>query len=92
MVKESDVMMNWYRNGGMDGGSILLMTMSWIIILGVGFWFVAWITRRDKVFVSDETPRQILDRRFSLGEIDAKEYAQAKRLLEGHSHEAGEIR
>jgi putative membrane protein len=32
-----------------------------------------------------ETPRQILDRRFAAGEIDAAAYSQSRTLLEGKS-------
>ena len=83
--------MNWYRDGyGMDGGSILLMALMWLVIIGFGIWFVTWITRRDNnrplqhVSATDkmETPRQILDRRFASGEIDAETYSQARKLLE----------
>ena len=79
--------MNWYRDGyGMDGGSILLMTLMWLAIIGLGIWLVTWITRRDQHPVpgseKTETPRQILDRRFASGEIDAEAYSQARKLLE----------
>ena len=79
--------MHWYRDGyGMDGGSILLMTLMWFVIIALGIWLVTWITRRDQhlphVSEKVETPRQILDRRFASGEIDAEVYSQARRLLE----------
>lgn len=79
--------MNWYRDGyGMQGGSILLMALMWLTIIGLGIWFLTWITRRDQHHASasekNETPRQILDRRFAAGEIDAEAYSQARKLIE----------
>lgn len=83
--------MNWYRDGyGMDGGSIALMALMWLVIIGFGVWLVTWITRRDNnrplqhTSGADkmETPRQILDRRFASGEIDADTYSQSRKLIE----------
>lgn len=89
MLSEEFEMMNWYRDGygGMDGGGVLLMGLVWILIIGLGIWLVTWLTRRDKSapMLKEETPRQILDRRFASGEIDATAYAQARRLIEGQS-------
>lgn len=80
--------MNWYGRDGygwMDGGGMLLMGLIWILIIGLGIWLVTHLTRRDKssTLPNTETPRQILDRRFASGEIDATAYAQARRLIEG---------
>lgn len=79
--------MNWYRDGyGMDGGSIVLMALMWLTVIGLGIWFLTWITRRDQyrapVTEKTDTPRQILDRRFASGEIDAETYSQARKLIE----------
>jgi len=80
-------MMNWYRDGygWSNGGGMVLMAVIWILIIGLGIWLVTWLTRRDTSVPRQETPRQILDRRFAAGEIDAASYAQARRLIEGHS-------
>jgi putative membrane protein len=83
-------MMNWYRGDGygwMDGGGMLVMGLLWILFVCLGIWLVTWLTRRDKTTAmpKDETPRQILDRRFASGEIDAAAYAQARRLIEGQA-------
>ena len=79
--------MNWYRDGygWMDGGGMILMAVIWIVIIGLGIWLVTWLTRKDKSVPREETPRQILDRRLASGEIDAAAYAQARRLIDGHS-------
>lgn len=90
-------MMNWYGRDGygwMDGGGMLVMGLIWILIIGLGIWLVTWLTRRDKSggMTKGETPRQILDRRFASGEIDATAYAQARRLIEGHAPGPDEIK
>ncbi|MFZ2227200.1 MAG: hypothetical protein WA090_00550 [Candidatus Nanopelagicaceae bacterium] len=79
--------MNWYRDGyGMDGSGIVLMALMWLTMIGLGIWFLTWITRRDHhpapAAERSETPRQILDRRFASGEIDAEAYSQARKLIE----------
>lgn len=68
------------------------MAIMWILIIGLGIWLVTWLTRRDKSIPREETPRQILDRRFANGEIDAAAYAQARRLIEGHSPDVNETK
>lgn len=83
-------MMNWYGRdsyGWMDGGGMLVMGLIWILIIGLGIWLVTWLTHRDKSasLPKVDTPRQILDRRFASGEIDAAAYAQARRLIEGQA-------
>jgi len=84
-------MMDWYDHGGMNGSWMIFMGIFWVIIIGLGFWFVTRLTQRDKTNGSKETPRQILDRRFASGEIDASEYAKARRLIDGHSIESDKI-
>lgn len=86
--------MNWYRDGygWTDGGGMIFMAVLWIVIIGLGIWLVTWLTRRDKLVPREETPRQILDRRFATGEIDAAAYAQARRLIEGHSPDVSETK
>ena len=87
-------MMNWYRDGygWTDGGGMLLMALIWLLIIGLGIWLVTWLTRGDRSTPREETPRQILDRRFAAGEIDAAGYAQARRLIEGHSTDVSETK
>ncbi|HEX7405824.1 MAG TPA: hypothetical protein VF307_07870 [Candidatus Nanopelagicaceae bacterium] len=85
-------MMNWYGdgNGWMSGGGIIFMGLFWILLIGLGIWLVTWLTRREKPVARVEGPRQILDRRFAAGEIDATAYAQARRLIENHVADLGE--
>ncbi len=61
------------------------MALIWLVIIGLSIWLVTWLTRRDKSVERPESPRQILDRRLAAGEIDPTAYAQARRLIEGHS-------
>lgn len=84
-------MMNWFDNNGMSGGSMVFMSLFWIITIALGIWFVTWLTRGERTSVRQETPRQILDRRFALGEIDATDYAKARRLIDGHSIESDKV-
>jgi putative membrane protein len=87
-------MMNWYGNGNgwMGGGGFIFMGLFWIFLIGLGIWLVTWLTRRDHNSVHQENPRQVLDRRFAAGEIDATAYAQARRLVENHSSDYGETK
>jgi putative membrane protein len=91
---KEEAMMNWYGdgNGWMGGWGMIFMGLFWILLIGLGIWLVTWLTRRDKPFAQSETPRQILDRRFAAGEIDATAYAQARRLIENHGPDLGETK
>lgn len=77
-------MMSWYRDGGMEGYSILYMALVWVTLIAAGLFIVRWLTQREKGTQNVETPRQILDRRYANGEIDQTEYAMSRRLIEGH--------
>lgn len=79
--------MNWYGdgNGWMNGGAMVFMGLFWILLIGLGIWLVTWLTRRERPAEKQESPRQILDRRFASGEIDATAYAQARRLIDNGS-------
>ena len=81
-------MMNWYGDGWTGGSWVVmgLMAMFWIALLGVAIWAAVHLLRRDgTVTPTTPPPRAILDRRLAAGEIDAEQYAQLRRLLEGHS-------
>ena len=78
-------MMNWNGdgNGWMGGG--WGMGLFCIILIGVAVILTVYLFRRNKHESRYESPRQTLDRRFAEGNLDAESYAQARRLLEGHS-------
>lgn len=84
-------MMGWYNNGAGWGAGIgmLLMLLVWGGLIALGIWAVARLTRGSgqptQPMAGQETPRQILDRRFASGEITAEQYAEARRVLEGRS-------
>ena len=79
-------MMGWYGNGGWGVGMIF-MGLFWVMLIAGAVWAVARLTRRadDPVIGGVESARQILDRRFASGQIDAQQYAEARRVLEGRS-------
>lgn len=69
---------NWWMMGG--------MMFFWIAVIALGIWFVIRLTdRREPQVPKTESPRAILDRRFAAGEINAEQYAEARRLLESQS-------
>ena len=81
-------MMSWYDDGWTGGSWVVmgLMAMFWIALLGVAIWAAVHLLRRGgTVIPTTAPPRAILDRRLATGEIDAEQYAQLRRLLEGHS-------
>lgn len=87
------MVMNWYRGDGygwMDGGAMLVMGLFWILLVGIAVWLIMRSTGKEKASPVQETPRQILDRRFASGEIDADAYRQARKLIEGKITDVGE--
>ena len=83
-------MMGYWNDNGtwMTGFGMVLMVLVWGGLIGLAVWAVSRLSRGNQAApTSAETPRQILDRRFASGEIDAEEYAAARRVLEGRSIE-----
>lgn len=80
-------MMDWndYGFGWNAGLGMLMMVVIWGGLIALGVWTVARITRGQEKPPIGESPRQILDRRFASGEIDAEHYADARRILEGRA-------
>ncbi|MGW4156923.1 SHOCT domain-containing protein [Micromonospora chersina] len=62
-----------------------LMPVVWIALIAVIVWAVARLVQRpaDPGRQGRETPQEILDRRFALGEIDAEEHGRARAHLAG---------
>jgi len=78
-------MMGWYYGdwgwAGMAGMGMMLLV--WGAVIGLAVWAIARITRTEPSRgVPLESARAILDRRFASGEIDAEDYARARRALE----------
>ena len=74
-------MMDW--DGGMSGGTWVLMTFFWVVLIAAVVWAVASLfpgrpTSREDV---PERPEEILDRRLVRGEIDATTYDELRAKL-----------
>ncbi|SDD79464.1 SHOCT domain-containing protein [Glycomyces harbinensis] len=76
--------MMMYGNGS-SGWGMVVMSLLWIALIATIIWAaVAVAGRRGAVAVdrrAPETAREILDRRFAQGEIDADAYTRAVDLL-----------
>ena len=83
-------MLGWYENGwGVNGWSttgilgMVMMIAVWGALIALAVWAVARVTRTERhASPGLEAPRSKLDQRFASGEIDAQEYAQARRIFE----------
>ena len=78
-------MMGWYQGdwgfAGMLGMG--MMVLLWGALIWLDVWAIARFTRTEPTQGTTlESARAILDRRFAAGEIDAEEYALARRTLE----------
>lgn len=68
---------------GMGPAGWIFMGLFWVVVIGLVVWAVVtllpgtWPGGR----AQPETPEQILDRRFALGEIDAEQYRLAREEL-----------
>jgi len=71
---------------GMGGAGWIFMGLFWIVVIGLIVWAVVALlpsTRSGGGPARLEGPREILDRRFALGEIDTEQYRQAREELAG---------
>jgi putative membrane protein len=68
---------------GMGPAGWVFMGLFWVVIVGLVVWaVVALIPRtRDVGTGRRETPEEVLDRRFALGEIDVEQYRAARAEL-----------
>jgi putative membrane protein len=81
-------MMGWNYGGWswMTGLGMVLMVILWVALIALVVWGVGALTRgHSSGAPTMESPRQILDRRFASGEMDATQYAETRRALEGRS-------
>ena len=79
-------MMGWYDGGWgwMAGVGMVLMVILVVGLIALVVWGVSASTRgHSNAAPAMESPRQILDRRCASGEMDAAQYAEARRVLEG---------
>jgi putative membrane protein len=81
-------MMGWYNDGWGAGSwaAMSLMMLFWIAVLSVAVWAgVHFLRGGGSHATASPTPRALLDARLASGEIDAEQYANLRRLLEGQS-------
>ena len=88
-------MMGWYDDGWGGGWlAMVLMMFFWIALIGVAIWAAVRFVGSGPAAAgttATPTPRSMLDHRLASGEIDAEQYAQLRRLLEGQSAGAGTV-
>ncbi len=88
----------WGNQDGFDRGQngLLLagMMIFWVAVIVVAIWLVIRLTERRpshhighsgghfEAVARGEAPKDILDRRLALGEIDAEQYSITRKLLE----------
>lgn len=77
---------------GVGSAWMMLMPVVWLVLIGAVVWAVVWMARdhsdrrepgpprRER-----ETPLEILDRRYAMGEVDTEEYLRARDHLITHS-------
>jgi putative membrane protein len=65
---------------GMGVGGWIMMVAFWVLLVGAVVVLAAWLLPgpRDRARGRPETPEEILDRRFALGEIDEDQYRKAR--------------
>jgi putative membrane protein len=68
---------------GMGFGGWILMGLFWVVILGLVGWGVSALLAGSRTGGREqaETPEEILDRRFALGELDPEQYQRARQQL-----------
>ena len=75
-------MMGWY-GGGMGVAGWLFMGLFWVALLALILWLVVrLLPSRDRSAVDgQDSPEEILDRRFARGEIDEQTYTAQRAAL-----------
>ena len=77
-------MMDWYRGIGMGGwliGSVMMLTFSALIVVGVIALVRGWPIGRPGF--DRRTADQLLDHRLARGEIDIEQYTRRREQLRG---------
>ena len=80
-------MMGWYGGGAWWPAGMLFMGLFWVALIVGAIVAVVRLTQRPDAGSHDgvESARQVLDRRLASGEINAEQYAETRRILEGRS-------
>jgi len=88
-------MMGWYDDGwGANWPAMVLMMLFWVALIGVAIWAAVRFVGSGPGAAgrtAAPTPRSVLDQRLASGEIDAEQYVQLRRLLDGRSAGAGTV-
>ncbi len=69
---------------GMGPAGWIFMGLFWVLVIGLIVWAVVTLlpnVRSTGRHAGQESPMEILDRRFALGEIDAEQYRRAREEL-----------
>jgi Predicted membrane protein (DUF2078). len=66
---------------GMGFAGWLFMGLLWVVIIGLVVWAVIALLPGSRSAGQRETPEEILDRRFALGELDTEQYRRAREEL-----------
>jgi putative membrane protein len=76
-------MMGWYGTGMMGLGGWLFMGLFWVALLVLVVWLVVRLlpSRQRPTTGGQDSPEEILDRRFARGEIDEQTYAAQRAVL-----------
>lgn len=76
---------------GVGSAWMMLMPVVWLVLIGAVVWAVVWMARdrrdggpRYETRPGQETPLEILDRRYAKGEVDTEEYVRARDHLISH--------
>jgi putative membrane protein len=68
---------------GMGVAGWIFMGLFWVALIGLAVWAVTALLpgNRSGRMSPQETPQEIVDRRFALGEIDVEQYRQVREEL-----------
>lgn len=66
--------MMWGWDGHMGWGWTGLSWIIFLLFIGAVVWFAATATRRNSCRQQEETPEQVLKRRYAKGEVDRETY------------------
>jgi len=76
--------MGWY-GGGMGAGAWAAMGLFWLVLLGLIIWAVVRLlpvgSGSSGTRATEDSPEEILDRRFARGEIDLETYQVQRAAL-----------
>ncbi|MBK6763172.1 MAG: SHOCT domain-containing protein [Micrococcales bacterium] len=83
-------MMGYYNTYGWNSWMLIVMLI-WPLVLAAAIWAVVWITRDragPRHGLSEETPIEVLKRRFASGDITTEEYLESRAILNNDSSRA----